>query len=126
MQHDGSLVLPNSSIVHSGLYYCLLRHRQGATLWPYELHIGHHQQGSGCAGISFSATAGPQEDQVDGLSDEQFAAAVAASVLLTFVVGFSAGALTRTQVLRCVQGRIEQVGVLQNSNEQTTFCCSRN
>lgn len=44
------------------------------------------------------------EEGQEGVSDGQFAGAVAASVLLTFVFGFSAGALTRAHVLRCVQG----------------------
>lgn len=46
---------------------------------------------------------GPEEERQAGVSDGQFAAAVAASVVLTFVLGFSAGALSRAHVLRWAQ-----------------------
>ncbi|KAJ0022285.1 hypothetical protein NQD34_009775 [Periophthalmus magnuspinnatus] len=42
----------------------------------------------------------PQEASV---SQERLVGSVAASVLLTFVVGFSAGAMSRTHVLRCLR-----------------------
>ncbi|XP_026149123.1 uncharacterized protein LOC113122203 [Mastacembelus armatus] len=113
LDHDRSLVVPNSSVLHSGLYYCLLQHTQGATLWPYELHIHHtsqkkqdhrgYEQSSSCAGLRLSRGAGPEEVKQEGVSDGLFAGAVAGSVLLSFVVGFSTGALTRTHVLRCLQ-----------------------
>ncbi|TDH15355.1 hypothetical protein EPR50_G00030730 [Perca flavescens] len=104
---DGSLVVPNSSLLHSGLYYCLLQHPEGATLWPYQLHVGpenqeHPEYRQGDA-FRFSRTVGSVEErQAAEVSDGQFAGAVAASVLLTFVLGFSAGALARTHVLRCL------------------------
>lgn len=113
MHRNGSLVIPNSSVLHSGLYYCLLQHTQETTLWPYELHIGQnhqknqeldeYEQSSSCAKIRLSRDVGSEGEKQDGVSDEEFAAAVAASVLLTFVLGFSTGALTRTHVLRYVQ-----------------------
>ncbi|XP_035852276.1 uncharacterized protein LOC118494032 [Sander lucioperca] len=107
MHPDGSLVVPNSSVLHSGLYYCLLQHTEGATLWPYQLHVGpenqeHPEYRQGDA-FRFRRDVGPVEErQAEGVSDGQFAGAVAASVLLTFVLGFSAGALSRTHVLRCL------------------------
>ncbi|KAM4589328.1 uncharacterized protein V3H82_003457 [Fundulus diaphanus] len=108
MDHDGNLVIPNSSVQHSGLYYCVRRHRQGSTLWPYELHVGpgsmeDGQRGNGCAARRFRRNAGFPAEREAVVSDRIFAGAVAASVLLTFVVGFSAGALSRTPVLRCLQ-----------------------
>lgn len=113
MHSDGSLVVPNTSILHSGLYYCLLQHAEGSTLWPYKLHVGHNNQKnqedseyeqphSSCGAFRFRRDVGSEAERQQGVSDEQFAGAVAASVLLTFVVGFSAGALSRTRVLRCV------------------------
>ncbi len=113
MHQDGSLVVPNASILHSGLYYCLLQHTEGSTLWPYELHVsqnnqknrehGEHERRSSHDAFRFRRDVGSEEER-QAASDGQFAGAVVASVLLTFVVGFSAGALTRTHVLRCVQG----------------------
>ncbi|XP_072247778.1 uncharacterized protein [Leuresthes tenuis] len=109
MRHDGSLVIPNSSNLHSGLYYCLLQHTDGAALWQYELHVGpndqnhkEYGQANRCAALRVRRNAGPAEERQPGVSDGLFAGAVAASVLLTFVVGFSAGALSRTHVLRCL------------------------
>lgn len=114
MHHDGNLVVPNISSLHNGLYYCLLQHTAGMTLWPYELHVGYdhqknqehgqHEHSSGCDTFRFRRDVGSEEEEKQaGVSDGQFAGAVAASVLLTFVLGFSAGALSRAHVLRCVQ-----------------------
>nr|XP_020499175.1 ubiquitin carboxyl-terminal hydrolase 10-like [Labrus bergylta] len=111
MHHDGSLVVPNTSHLHSGLYYCLLQHKEGTTLWSYELNVGHNNQTDDednayeehrCGAFRIRRDVGSAEEKQGGVSDEQFAGVVAASVLLTFVLGFSAGALTRTQVLRCL------------------------
>ncbi|XP_042270631.1 trichohyalin isoform X2 [Thunnus maccoyii] len=112
MHHDGSLVIPNTSRLHGGFYYCLQQHTEGTTLWPYELHVGPddqknqehggYEEGSSCDALRFRRDVGSEEEEQGGVSDEQFAAAVAASVLLTFVLGFSAGALSRTHVLRCL------------------------
>lgn len=78
-------------------------------MWPYELHVGHNSQKdhehskyvqhSICGAFRNRRDGGSETD----VSDGQFAGAVATSVLLTFVLGFSAGALSRTHVLRCVQ-----------------------
>ncbi|KAF6732374.1 hypothetical protein FQA47_017890 [Oryzias melastigma] len=107
MNQDGSLVIPNSSLLHSGLYYCLLQHTEGTALWPYELHVDFHpeledfEQGSSCAALRVRRNTGFAEEAE--VSDEVFAGAVSASVVLTFVLGFSAGALNRNGVLRCLQ-----------------------
>ncbi|XP_040902304.1 uncharacterized protein LOC121187209 [Toxotes jaculatrix] len=112
MHRDGSLAVPNSSGLHSGLYYCLLQDPEGTTLWPYELHIGYnnekdrehseHERGSSCGAFRFRREVWPEQGKQAAVSDGQFAGAVAASVLLTFVLGFSAGALSRAHVLRCL------------------------
>ncbi|GLD52826.1 uncharacterized protein AKAME5_000566700 [Lates japonicus] len=117
MHHDGNLVAPNISSLHNGLYYCLLQHTAGMTLWPYELHVGYehqknqehgqHKHGSGCDTFRFRRDVGSEEEKQAGVSDGQFAGAVAASVLLTFVLGFSAGALSRAHVLRDRQEKQE-------------------
>lgn len=104
MHHDGTLVVPNTSMLHSGLYYCLLQHTQGTTLWPYELHVSQNQEHSSRDSFRLRRDAGSEEEKQAEVTDGQFAGAVAASVLLTFVLGFGTGALTRTHVLRCVQG----------------------
>ncbi|XP_071343919.1 uncharacterized protein [Trachinotus anak] len=129
MHHDGSLVVPNSSRLHSGLYYCLLRHTEGTTLWPYQLHIGYnnqknqehneYEQGSSCDTVRLRRDVGPERDEQAGVSDGHFAGAVAASVLLTFVFGFSAGALTRAHVLRCLGAVSTRVRSLRQQQRQT-------
>ncbi|XP_037631733.1 trichohyalin [Sebastes umbrosus] len=102
MHPDGSLVVPNTSILHSGMYYCLLHHTEGTILWQYELLVGPDSQYKQRDAFRFRRDVGSVEERQAGVSDGQFAGAVAASVVLTFVVGFSAGALTRTHVLRCL------------------------
>ncbi|KAI4814925.1 hypothetical protein KUCAC02_005101 [Chaenocephalus aceratus] len=110
MLHDGSLKVPNPSLLHRGLYYCLLQHTEGTALWPYELSVGQrrdeeeqeHSGGEERDEFRFRRDVGSLEEMQAGVSDAHFAGAVAASVLLTFVVGFSAGALSRTPVLRCL------------------------
>lgn len=111
MHHDESLVIPITSSVHSGLYYCLLQHTEGITLWSYELHVSHetqehskYEQASSCEALRLRRDVGSDTERQTAVSDGKFAGAVAASVLLTFVLGFSAGALSRTHVLRWVQG----------------------
>ncbi|KAF3847140.1 hypothetical protein F7725_020168 [Dissostichus mawsoni] len=108
MLHDGSLKVPNPSLLHRGLYYCLLQHTEGTALWPYELSVGQrsdeeeqeHSGGEERDEFRFRRDVGSLEEMQAGVSDAHFAGAVAASVLLTFVVGFSAGALSMTPVLR--------------------------
>ncbi|TNN77762.1 hypothetical protein EYF80_012060 [Liparis tanakae] len=95
MQRDGSLTIPNTGLLHRGMYYCLLRHAEGTTLWPYELHVDREHTRGGALRSS-------RDVEPAGASGGRLAGAVAASVLLTFVVGFSAGALSRTPVLRCL------------------------
>ncbi|KAA8579389.1 hypothetical protein FQN60_016819 [Etheostoma spectabile] len=97
-----------SSALHSGLYYCLLQDSEGGpTLWPYQVHVGPRNQEPpryrqrGAFRVRRDAGSG-EERQAERVSDGQFAGAVAASVLLTFVLGFSAGALSRAHVLRCL------------------------
>lgn len=119
MNQDGSLVIPNSSALHSGLYYCLLQHTEGTALWPYDLRfdpeLADSEQGSSCAALrERRSPAFAEEAQV---SKSVFAGAVSASVVLTFVLGFSAGALNRNGVLRCLEFQI----LLHKNNIPTTF-----
>lgn len=142
MHHDGSLVLHNTSTLHSGLYYCLLQHTDGTTLWPYQLQVSHdnkeyskYEQHSSCGAFRFRRDVGSDAERQDVVSDGQFAGAVAASVLLTFVFGFSAGALSRTHVLRCIQGPHIQIlihtgirfppNILLNHTAKVVINCSK-
>ncbi|KAK1900524.1 Histone demethylase UTY [Dissostichus eleginoides] len=83
---------------------------KGTALWPYELSVGQrsdeeeqeHSGGEERDEFRFRRDVGSLEEMQAGVSDAHFAGAVAASVLLTFVVGFSAGALSMTPVLRCL------------------------
>ncbi|XP_055369955.1 uncharacterized protein LOC114867503 isoform X2 [Betta splendens] len=122
MRPDGSLVIPNSSTVHSGMYYCLLQDAKGAVLWPYELHVSHHhhlsqilgdcQQSLSSTRFSWDIVFEKQKD----VSHEAFAGAVTACVLLMFVFGFSMGALSRTLILRFLEFVTKR---LQSSHQQT-------
>lgn len=94
MSQDGSLVVHDLNDLHQGLYYCLLQHDDGGSaLFPYQLHM-HTQDGG--HGSRFKRGLEKQ----DAVSDELFAGAVTTAVLLTFIFGFSAGALSRTKILR--------------------------
>ncbi|XP_056906402.1 uncharacterized protein LOC130535414 isoform X2 [Takifugu flavidus] len=118
VQHEGNLVLPNISRVHSGLYYCLLQHKDGITLWPHELHVsqesGRCNQPSGYVATRSRKDVGSLTERQGGVSDGHFTGAVVGSVLLTFVVGFSAGALCRNQVLRCLGALIARLRSPEN------------
>ncbi|XP_071214910.1 cylicin-2-like isoform X2 [Salvelinus alpinus] len=104
MQRDGSLRIHIASPHHSGLYYCLLLAGGQTTLTPYLLtasspqdHAVEHRR------VVRSMLGGHGEERdVAVVSDGVFAAAVAASVVVTFLVGFSSGALSRTLLDRCV------------------------
>uniref|UniRef100_A0AAV2J7Z2 Uncharacterized protein n=1 Tax=Knipowitschia caucasica TaxID=637954 RepID=A0AAV2J7Z2_KNICA len=58
--------------------------------------------GRALAGVLWPQQRGQGSQQEVGVPWERLVGAVAASVLVTFVVGFSAGALGRTHVLRCL------------------------
>lgn len=128
MHHDRSLVVPNTSVVHSGLYYCLLQHTEGMTLWPYELHVSHttkknqehrkYEHSGSCDAFRFRRDVWSEAEEQTGVTDGQFAGAVAASVLLTFVLGFSTGALSRTKVLRWVQGLYISTFILLSQSQK--------
>lgn len=104
MQRDGSLRIHIASPHHSGLYYCLLLAGGQTTLTPYLLtasspqdHAVEHRR------AVRSILGGHREERdVAVVSDGVFAAAVTASVVVTFLVGFSSGALSRTLLDRCV------------------------
>ncbi|XP_031651671.1 cilia- and flagella-associated protein 251 isoform X2 [Oncorhynchus kisutch] len=104
MERDGSLRIHIASPHHSGLYYCLLLAGGQTTLTPYLLtasssqdHAVEHRR------VVRSILGGHAEERnVAVVSDGVFAAAVAASVVVTFLVGFSSGALSRTLLDRCV------------------------
>ncbi|XP_061917864.1 cilia- and flagella-associated protein 251-like [Entelurus aequoreus] len=102
MHHDGSLVVTKLSSLHEGLYYCLLRHDGGSTLFPYQLC--KRPEDVGQEHFRFRRELGSVAEEQENVSDRLLAGAVAASVLLTFVFGFSAGALSRRNVLRCWTG----------------------
>ncbi|XP_061684514.1 uncharacterized protein LOC133505350 [Syngnathoides biaculeatus] len=97
MLRDGRLALRNLSELHRGLYYCLLRHDDGgATLFPYQLRTRG------------GTRSGKEAEDPEAVSDNLFAGAVTAAVLLAFTLGFSAGALSRTQILRCSRAVAER------------------
>ncbi|XP_015806161.2 high mobility group nucleosome-binding domain-containing protein 5 [Nothobranchius furzeri] len=102
LDHDGRLVIPSCSTHHAGLYYCIQHHPHGSTLWSYELHVGHQNQNRSQEVTSRFRRSFRLGKAV--VSDGLFTGAVTASVLLTFTVGFSAGALARTRVVRCLLG----------------------
>nr|XP_057935620.1 uncharacterized protein LOC131134390 [Doryrhamphus excisus] len=102
MHHDGSLVVNKLSSLHEGLYYCLLQHDGGSTLFPYQLH--KQPEDGGREHLRFRRELGSVREEQKAVSGQFFAGAVAASVLLTFAFGFSVGALSRRPVFRCLNG----------------------
>ncbi|KAL0973104.1 hypothetical protein UPYG_G00199020 [Umbra pygmaea] len=98
MQQNGSLQI-NFSPYHSGLYYCLLKAGIRTTLTPYFLIASGQQEHVVNPRRVRSVMS---EDNHAVVSDTLFASAVAASVVVTFVIGFSFGALSRTLLDRCV------------------------
>ncbi|XP_064830792.1 uncharacterized protein LOC135546363 isoform X2 [Oncorhynchus masou masou] len=104
MQRDGSLRIHIASPHHSGLYYCLLLAGGQTTLTPYLLTASSSQDHAVEHRRAVRSILGghAEERNVAVVSDGVFAAAVAASVVVTFLVGFSSGALSRTLLDRCV------------------------
>ncbi|KAJ7995707.1 hypothetical protein DPEC_G00247390 [Dallia pectoralis] len=102
MQQDGSLQIPSTSHQHHGLYYCLHLVGKHATLTPYMLITsGQRDHGYKPRRVVRSVLTGQAERDVP-VSDLVFKSAVAASVVVTFLVGFSFGALSRTLLDRCI------------------------
>ncbi|KAJ3590946.1 hypothetical protein NHX12_008894 [Muraenolepis orangiensis] len=102
MRGDGSLFAATASHRHSGLYYCLLRPAARGSSAPRAGRPRRDLAGSGRreAGVTDGVLAGAV---TAGVTDGVLAGAVTASVALTFVLGFSAGALSRAHVLRCLR-----------------------
>ncbi|KAM8854596.1 uncharacterized protein ACB058_010674 isoform 3-T3 [Synchiropus picturatus] len=103
MRPDGTLTLSRTSSFHSGRYRCLLQHQRGSTMFIYDLEVdpGNHQIHS--KEISERSRRQVRSVMPENLEKGHLAASVAASLMMTFVVGFSFGALSRTPFSRCFE-----------------------
>ncbi|XP_053729092.1 retinitis pigmentosa 1-like 1 protein [Synchiropus splendidus] len=103
MRPDGTLTLSRTSSLHSGRYHCLLQHQRGSTMFIYDLEVdpGNHQNQS--KEISGRSRRRVRSVMPENLEKGHLAASVAASLTMTFVVGFSFGALSRTPFSRCFE-----------------------
>ncbi|CAB1347840.1 unnamed protein product, partial [Coregonus sp. 'balchen'] len=97
MQRDGSLRIHIASPHHSGLYYCVLLAGGQTTLTSYLLTASSRQDPVLEPRRTVRSVLGDHGDERDVpvVSDGVFAAAVTASVVVTFLVGLSSGALSR-------------------------------
>ncbi|XP_045071893.1 uncharacterized protein LOC123485081 [Coregonus clupeaformis] len=107
MQRDGSLRIHIASPHHSGLYYCVLLAGGQTTLTSYLLSLrtaSSRQDPVLEPRRTVRSVLGDHGDERDVpvVSDGAFAAAVTASVVVTFLVGLSSGALSRPLLDRCV------------------------
>ncbi|XP_034149417.1 uncharacterized protein LOC105010897 [Esox lucius] len=127
MQHDGSLQIQSSTPQHSGLYYCLILAGKHTTLTPYLLNTCGQQDGSDKPRrVVRSVLAGQAEEKdVALVSDGVFESAVVASVVVTFLVGFSFGALSRTLLDRCMN-RLRSLGQGCRNHGETVRVAFRN
>lgn len=97
---NGSLTIVNLTCQHSGLYYCFQENNQERVILPYRV-----QALGTCQSPIPKSRLGREikVDRQDTVSDSHFAAAVASSVLVTFLGGFALGALSRSHLITCLQ-----------------------
>ncbi|XP_018591665.1 uncharacterized protein LOC108924643 [Scleropages formosus] len=97
LMSNGSLRISQPSCHHTGLYYCLLQESGGNRILPYRLI---QAAPSWAAGLRTRKRRGAQA-YGDAVPQGQFEAAVTVSVVITFLAGFSLGALSRSFLERC-------------------------
>ncbi|KAF4101067.1 uncharacterized protein LOC131524684 [Onychostoma macrolepis] len=87
---NGTLRISRATSSHDGLYYCVRLDEMSKTIVPYRVNIVKRK----------TREAGVYSDTV---SESHFAAAVASSVIVSFLVAFTLGAFSRSYVMKCLR-----------------------
>lgn len=89
---NGTLKISRATSSHDGLYYCVHLDKTSKTIVPYRVNVVSRQRKTREAGV-----------HSDTVSQSLFAAAVASSVIVSFLVAFTLGACSRSYVMKCLQ-----------------------
>ncbi|XP_016311659.1 uncharacterized protein LOC107665341 [Sinocyclocheilus anshuiensis] len=92
---NGTLKISRATSSHDGLYYCVHLDKMSKTIVPYRVNvvpIKKRQRKTREAGV-----------YSDTVSESHFAAAVASSVIVSFLVAFTLGAFSRSYVMKCLR-----------------------
>ncbi|KAL1257187.1 hypothetical protein QQF64_012732 [Cirrhinus molitorella] len=91
---NGTLRISRATSSHDGLYYCVRLDKMSRTIVPYRVNI-----------VAVKKLRKTREAKVNSntVSESHFAAAVASSVIVSFVVAFTLGAFSRSYVIKCLR-----------------------
>lgn len=92
---NGTLRISRATSSHDGLYYCVRLNERSKTIVPYRVNIAavkKRQRKTREAGV-----------YSDTVSESHFTAAVASSVIVSFLVAFTLGAFSRSYVMKCLR-----------------------
>ncbi|XP_059362967.1 uncharacterized protein LOC132101781 isoform X2 [Carassius carassius] len=89
---NGTLKISRATSSHDGLYYCVHLDKMSKTIVPYRVNVVSRQRKTREAGV-----------HSDTVSQSHFAATVASSVIVSFLVAFTLGAFSRSYVLKCLK-----------------------
>lgn len=90
---NGTLRISRATSSHDGLYYCVRLDEKSKAIVPYRVNIVKKRQRK-------TEEAGVYSDTV---SESHFTAAVASSVIVSFLVAFTLGAFSRSYVMKCLE-----------------------
>ncbi|XP_077050048.1 uncharacterized protein LOC143696984 [Siphateles boraxobius] len=93
---NGTLRISRATSSHDGLYFCIHLDKISKTIVPYRISV---------VGLNpnIKKLRKTREVYTDTLSESHFAAAVASSVIVSFLVAFTLGAFSRTYIIKCLQ-----------------------
>ncbi|XP_056334679.1 uncharacterized protein LOC130245913 [Danio aesculapii] len=115
---NSSLKISRATSSHDGLFFCIREDKMSKTITPYRINV-----------IALNpnikkrlTTAREAEVNAETVSESVFVAAVASSVIVSFLVAFTLGALTRSYVMTCLQTiRVHLPFKKDNINEQNNL-----
>lgn len=92
---NGTLRISRATSSHDGLYFCIHLDKMSKTIVPYRISVGLNP--------NIKKLRKTREVYTDTLSESHFAAAVASSVIVSFLVAFTLGAFSRSYIIKCLQ-----------------------
>ncbi|KAK9958647.1 hypothetical protein ABG768_010757 [Culter alburnus] len=119
---NGTLRILRATSSHDGLYICICQDKMSKTIVPYRVNV---------VGLNPNSNKQPRKTRevyANTLSESHFVAAVASSVIVSFLVAFTLGAFSRSYVIKCLRTirahipyrKDDHNHINGQSNEQTT------
>ncbi|KAG1930773.1 uncharacterized protein LOC120473712 [Pimephales promelas] len=93
---NGTLRISRATSSHDGLYFCIHLDKMSKTIVPYRISVV-------ALNPNIKKLRTTREVYTDTLSESHFAAAVASSVIVSFLVAFTLGAFSRSYIIKCLQ-----------------------